>query len=85
MKNLNRDLLYKNKAVTGKYIVKLNFVVTSNGDIANVIAENNPGYGSATEAIRVIENGPKWIPAEQNGKKVNFLMKQTIVFTVAEK
>ena len=85
MNNLNRDLLYKNKAVPGKYTVKLNFVVNSNGDVENVIAENNPGYGSAAEAIRVIENGPKWIPAEQNGKKVNYLVKQLIVFTVADK
>ena len=85
MNNLNRDLLYKNKAVPGKYTVKLNFVVNRNGDVTNVIAENNPGYGSASEAIRVIENGPKWIPAEQNGKKVNYLMKQVIVFDVALK
>jgi TonB-dependent SusC/RagA subfamily outer membrane receptor len=84
-KNLNRDLLYKNKAVVGKYTVKLNFVVNSNGDVLNVIAENNPGYGSASEAIRVIEQGPKWIPAEQNGKKVNYLIKQTIVFEVSDK
>jgi TonB-dependent SusC/RagA subfamily outer membrane receptor len=84
-KNLNRDLLYKNKAVVGKYTVKLNFVVNSNGDVVNVIAENNPGYGSASEAIRVIEQGPKWIPAEQNGKKVNYLIKQTIVFEVSDK
>mgnify|MGYP000700474144 CR=1 FL=1 len=82
MKNLNHDLLYKNKAVPGKYTVKLNFVVNSNGDVENVIPENNPGYGSAAEAIRVIINGPKWIPAEQNGKKVNYLMKQVIVFNV---
>jgi protein TonB len=85
MKNLNHDLLYKNKAVPGKYTVKLNFVVNSNGDVENVIPENNPGYGSAAEAIRVIINGPKWIPAEQNGKKVNYLMKQVIVFNVTGK
>ena len=85
MNNLNHDLLYKNKAVPGKYTVKLSFVVNSNGDVENVIPENNPGYGSAAEAIRVIINGPKWIPAEQNGKKVNYLVKQLIEFTVADK
>jgi TonB-dependent SusC/RagA subfamily outer membrane receptor len=80
--NLDRDLPNRNRAVPGKYTVKLNFIVSKNGDVENVIAENNPGYGTASEAIRVIEKGPKWIPAEQNGKKVNFLMKQTIVFNV---
>jgi TonB-dependent SusC/RagA subfamily outer membrane receptor len=80
--NLDRDLPKKNKAVAGKYTIKLNFVVNKDGSVENVIAENNPGYGTAAEAIRVIEKGPKWIPAEQNGKKVNYLMKQVIVFNV---
>ncbi len=84
MKNLDRDLPYRNKAVPGKYTIKLNFVVNKNGDVKNVIAENNPGFGTAAEAIRVIENGPKWIPAEQNGINVNYLVKQTIVFTVSK-
>jgi hypothetical protein len=83
--NLDKELPIKNKAIPGKYIVKLNFVINKNGEVENVIAENNPGYGTASEAIRVIENGPKWIPAEQNGNKVNYLMKQMIVFTVANK
>jgi len=85
MNNLDRNLPNRNKAVPGKYTVKLNFIVSKNGDVENVIAENNPGYGTASEAIRVIEKGPKWIPAEQNGKKVNFLMKQVIVFDVTDK
>jgi len=84
-KNLNRDLAFKNKAAAGKYTVKLNFVVNKDGDVVNVIAENNPGYGTVAEAIRVIEQGPKWIPAEQNGKRVNYLVKQTIVFEVSDK
>ena len=85
MNNLDRNLPNRNKAVPGKYTVKLNFIVSKNGDVENVIAENNPGYGTESEAIRVIEKGPKWIPAEQNGRKVNFLMKQVIVFNVTDK
>ena len=85
MNNLDRDLPVKNKAVTGKYTIKLNFLVNKDGGVENVVAENNPGFGTAEEAIRVIEKGPKWIPAEQNGKKVNYLMKQVIVFNVAGK
>jgi len=85
MNNLDRNLPYRNKAVPGKYTVRLNFVISKDGDVENVIAENDPGYGTAKEAIRVIENGPKWIPAEQEGKKVNSLVKQVIVFNVAGK
>lgn len=85
MNNLDRGLPYRNKAVPGKYTVRLSFVVNQNGDVENVIAENDPGYGTAKEAVRVIQNGPKWVPAEQEGKKVNFLVKQTIVFNVSDK
>jgi protein TonB len=85
MNNLDRDLPYRNKAVTGKYTVRLSFVVSQNGDVENVIAENDPGYGTAKEAVRVIQNGPKWIPAEQEGKKVNSLVKQVIIFNVNRK
>ena len=85
MNNLDRNLPNRNKAVPGKYFVKLNFIVSKNGDVENVIAENNPGYGTESEAIRVIEKSPKWIPAEQNGKKVNYLMKQVITFIVNDK
>jgi len=85
MNNLDRDLPYRNKAVTGKYTVRLSFVVNQNGDVENVIAENDPGYGTAKEAVRVIQNGPKWIPAEQEGKKVNSLVKQVIIFNVNRK
>lgn len=82
MNNLDRDLPYRNKAVPGKYTVRLSFVVSQNGDVENVIAENDPGYGTAKEAVRVIQNGPKWVPAEQEGKKVNSLVKQVIIFNV---
>ena len=85
MNNLDRDLPYRNKAVTGKYTVRLSFVVNQNGDVENVIAENDPGYGTVKEAVRVIQNGPKWVPAEQDGKKVNSLVKQVIIFNINRK
>jgi len=83
-KNLKIDLPVKNGAPVGSYNVVLNFVVQSNGEVTNIEAIKNPGYGTAAEAIRMIEKGPKWIPAQQNGKKVNYLMKQNFVFVVSE-
>ena len=84
-KNLNRDIPVLNGAPVGQYKVILSFIVTSNGDIKDVTAVTNPGYGTAAEAIRIIEKGPKWIPAEQNGKKVNYFITQSIAFKVDEK
>lgn len=82
-KNLNRDVPVVNGAPVGQYKVILSFVVTSDGDIKDVKAVADPGYGTAAEAIRIIEKGPKWVPAEQNGKKVNYFITQSIAFAVA--
>jgi TonB-dependent SusC/RagA subfamily outer membrane receptor len=82
-RNLNRDVPVVNGAPIGQYKVILSFVVTSDGDIKGVKAVADPGYGTAAEAIRIIEKGPKWVPAEQNGKKVNYFITQSIAFAVA--
>jgi len=79
-RNLNRDLPVKNGAPAGKYTVNMNFIVDQNGNISNLVAENDPGYGTKDEALRVIQKGPDWVPAIQNGKKVTSLVKQSITF-----
>jgi protein TonB len=57
--------------------------VCEEGNITNVKAENNPGYGTMEEAIRVLKNGPKWVPASQNGENVIYRQRQAIVFGVS--
>jgi protein TonB len=81
---LNRDLPVENGAPAGRYPVTVSFVVARDGSISDVKAENDPGYGTAAEAVRVIQKGPNWIPAEQNGKKVIYRHRQTISFMVTE-
>jgi protein TonB len=83
-RNLNRDLPINNGAPAGKYTVVVSFTVDKNGIISDVLAENNPGYGTDTEAIRVIKKGPSWKPAVQNGRNVIYRHKQSITFQVAE-
>jgi len=82
-RNLNRDLPVKNGAPAGKYAVNMNFIVDENGSVSHVIAENDPGYGTKDEALRVIKKGPAWVPAVQNGKKVTSLVKQSITFVIS--
>ncbi len=83
-RTLNRDLPVENGAPAGRYAVTVSFVVSRDGSISDVKAENDPGYGTAAEAVRVIQKGPKWIPAEQNGHKVIYRHRQAIVFQVTE-
>jgi hypothetical protein len=83
-RNLNRDLPVENGAPAGKYRVTVSFIVARDGTISDVIADNDPGYGTAEEAVRVIKAGPSWTPAEQNGHKVIYRHRQVLVFQVTE-
>ena len=83
-RNLNRDLPVENGAPPGKYTVVVSFIVAKDGSISEVQAENDPGYGTKNEAIRVIQKGPKWKPAIQNGRQVIYRHKQSITFVVSE-
>ncbi len=83
-RNLNRDLPVENGAPPGKYTVVVSFIVAKDGAISDVVAENDPGYGTKAEAVRVIAKGPKWKPAVQNGRNVIYRHKQSITFMVSE-
>ncbi len=83
-RNLNRDLPVENGAPPGKYTVIVSFIVDKNGGISEVKAENDPGYGTKDEAVRVIKRGPNWKPAVQNGRQVIYRHKQSITFMVAD-
>jgi len=83
-RNLNKDLPAENGAPAADYAVIVSFIVDRNGTISDVKAENDPGFGTAKEAIRVILKGPKWKPAEQNGNAVIYRQKQKITFRVGE-
>lgn len=71
-----------NNAPTGMYRVTVAFHIDKDGNISDVRAENDPGYGTAAEAVRVMKKSPRWIPAVQNGRPVALPYKQQIVFAV---
>jgi protein TonB len=83
-RNLNRDVPNDNGAPPGKYTVIVSFIVAKDGSISDVTSENDPGYGTKAEAIKVIQKGPKWKPAVQNGRNVIYRHKQSITFVVSE-
>jgi periplasmic protein TonB len=83
-RNLNRDIPVENGAPPGRYTVVVAFTVSKTGAISDVAAENDPGYGTKAEAMRVITKGPSWKPAVQNGRNVIYRHKQAVTFVVAE-
>jgi protein TonB len=82
-RNLNSDIPVQNGAPEGKYTVYVTFIVDKTGVISDVNAENDPGYGTKDEAIKVIKKGPNWKPAVQNGRNVIYRHKQGITFVVS--
>ena len=79
-KNMNTAIVTSNGAPKGNYRVDIRFIVHVDSTVSDFTSETEPGYGIAAEAIRLIKNGPKWIPAIQNGYRVNCYMRQSFVF-----
>ena len=79
---LERNLQYPGQATDNNTegVVRVQFVVDADGNISEVKALNDPGDGLAEEAERIIKKGPKWKPAEQNGRKVKCRQIQAITF-----
>ncbi len=84
VRHLRAEVPTDNGAPPGIYTVTVEFLVDTEGNISEVKADNDPGFGTATEAIRIIEQGPSWVPAVQNDKKVIYRQKQQITFAVSE-
>jgi protein TonB len=82
--NIHDDIPANNNAPTGSYTVVVSFIIDEMGNITNVTAETNPGYGMAEEAVRVISTSPKWQPAPGNNHSVNYRQRQSIIFEVSE-
>jgi protein TonB len=83
-RNLNASVPVDNGAPPGKYTVVLSFIVDKTGAISDIKAENDPGYGTKDEAIRVLKKSPSWKPAVQNGRNVIYRQRQSITFQVAD-
>ncbi|WP_147202862.1 energy transducer TonB [Segetibacter aerophilus] len=85
-RNLNANVAADDGAPTGFYTVKVQFVVDKEGGISNVQAIEVPKAcpTCGPEAVKIIKKGPKWEPAIQNDRKVNYQAIQFVTFQVAE-
>lgn len=83
-RNLNAAVPVDEGWKAGKYTVIVKFIVHTDGKISDVTTENYKGSKTAKHCIEVIQKGPNWLPAVQNGKKVNAYRKQPINFVISE-
>jgi TonB family protein len=83
-----KDYLKKNSRydlsqnVKGKVAVK--FDILENGQLTNFEIKRSLSYYYDQEAIRLIKEGPEWLPAEQNGNKVKSTARVTVKFDKGE-
>jgi TonB-dependent SusC/RagA subfamily outer membrane receptor len=83
--NLRRNIAYTNHALSGtSYTAIVSFTVGKDGTLSDIRADNNPGYGTAEEAVRLLKNSPKWTPALKNGEAISSRVRQAVVFTSQE-
>ncbi len=61
-------------------VVELDLLVKSTGSIDTIKVASSPGNEFSEEAIRLIEEGPEWKPAIENGRTINDEVKIKIVF-----
>jgi len=59
------------EGLKGKIFVT--FVVEKDGSLSDIKVLRDIGYGTGKEVIRVLKTCPRWVPGEQNGKKVRVL------------
>jgi TonB family protein len=72
----------KRLGIEGTVIVV--FVVNTDGSLSNIDILRGIGGGADEEAIRAIENAPKWASGTQNGIAVNTRMRLPIRFKLAD-
>jgi protein TonB len=79
---MDKEMPSKKGGPPGTYTVVVSFIIDKTGAISEITAENDPGYGTKEEALKVIKKGPKWVPAEKDGQKVIYRHRQSIEFVV---
>ena len=81
-RTLNAQIPSDKKAPDGQYTVVVQYKVDKEGNISDIKALTNHGYGMEQEVIRVIAKGPNWQPAIHNGRLVASIRKQPVTFQV---
>ncbi|MBN2638509.1 MAG: TonB family protein [Bacteroidales bacterium] len=82
MKYLGENIKYpveaKKEGIQGRVFV--NFIIEKDGSVSNARILRGIGHGCDKEALRVVEQMPKWIPGKQRGEPVRVVFTLPIQF-----
>lgn len=81
-KNLNPAIPVEEGWKAGTYTIIVQFVVHEDGTVSDVTTTNYQGSKTAKHCIDLIKKSATWLPAVQNGIKVNAYRKQPITFVI---
>jgi protein TonB len=81
------NLKYPQEAITNEIEGKVwvNFIIDKDGTINNISVIRGLSKECDAEAIRIIQNMPKWLPGKTNGIPVATKLNLPIRFTLTEK
>ncbi|MEO9869999.1 TonB family protein [Ekhidna sp.] len=81
---MSTDLKYPKDAYEAKKEgrVFVQFIVETDGSLSDVHVVKGMGGSCDKEAVRVLMNSPKWVPAKVNGENVRQKMIQNILFKI---
>ncbi len=63
---------------------RVRFIVSKDGSVSEVEALTMKNSKLAQIAVNAIRKGPKWTPAQQNGRMVNAYREQPVTFTITD-
>jgi periplasmic protein TonB len=81
VEKVTKKMPRKKKSYSETAIVK--FIVKKDGTLSDIEVENNVPNALKKEAIRLIKESPNWIPAIQNGRKVNAYRRQPLTIEIS--
>ncbi len=84
---IKQNILYPESGLAEqvKGTVKIQFTVTATGNMINIRVIRSLGDDFDKEALRLLQEGPRWEPAEENGSRVARDVKVTIRFKPPER
>jgi len=88
---IDNNIKYPNNAqIVGRQgFAVVSFIVNTDGSVSDIKVLRNPGWGMATEAVRVVnlmvEKNIRWIPGKQRNNYVKVQMNLPVQFKLKKK
>lgn len=79
---LQQNLRYPDEAKRNEIqgVVKINFTVDKDGMLSDYVIASSPHESLSKEVMRLLQKGPKWVPAIQYNRPVKMRHSQNVVF-----